>query len=133
MSKSDAAKDPFDTVRKLVDDWEKRIDGLANQVMDTNGFSLAMNSTQNLGLRLQRGIQDAMAAHLKNINMPSRDDVLRLGEAVQNLDKRLARVEILLEEAALANASGNARSRTGPARTRKPPSQQASQGGGIAS
>ncbi len=126
MSKPEASNDPFDTLRRLVDDWEKRIDGVANQVMGTDGFSQAMNKTQNLGLRVQKGVQDAMAAHLKNINMPSRDDVLSLGQAVQAMEKRLARVEYLLEEAAM-RAGGNQGPRSGPPRTRRPPSQQGGQ------
>lgn len=125
MSKPEASNDPFDTLRRLVDDWEKRIDGVANQVMGTDGFSLAMNKTQNLGLRVQKGVRDAMASHLKNINMPSRDDVIRLGEAVQAMEQRLARVEHLLE--VTAKGAGNQGPRSGPPRTRKPPSQRGGQ------
>jgi len=124
MSKPDATPDPFVPLRKLVDDWEQRIDGVANKVMGTDGFSQAMNQSQTLGLRLQKGFQDAMAAHLKNINMPSRGDVLRLAESVHALNQRMARMELLLEDV-LRNTGGNGGgSRSGPPRTRKPPSQR---------
>lgn len=124
MSKQDAASDPFDPLRKFVDDMEKRIDGVANKVMGTDGFSQAMNQTQNLGLRVQQGFQDAMAAHLKNINMPSRADVLRLAESVQALNQRMARMELLLEDVVRNTGNGQAATRSGPPRTRKPPSQR---------
>ncbi|MCC5886548.1 MAG: hypothetical protein JJT88_08950 [Gammaproteobacteria bacterium] len=124
MSKPDASNDPFDPLRKLVDDVEKRIDGVANKVMGTDGFSQAMNQTQNLGLRLQQGFQDAMATHLKNINMPSRGDVLRLAESVQALNQRMARMELLLEDVVRNTGSGQASAPSGPPRTRKPPSQR---------
>jgi len=124
MSKSDASSDPFDPLRKLVDDWEKRIDGVANKVMGTDGFSQAMNQSQTLGLRIQQGFQDAMAAHLKNINMPSRGDVLRLAESVQALDQRMARMELMLEDLLRNTGSVGTSVRSGPPRTRKPPSQR---------
>ena len=124
MSKPDASPDPSDPLRKFVDDWEKRIDGLANKVMGTDGFSQAMNQSQNLSLRIQQGFQDAMAAHLKNINMPSRGDVLRLAESVQTLNQRMARMELMLEDVLRNTGSGSVASRSGPPRTRKPPSQR---------
>lgn len=124
MSKPDSSADPFDPLRKLVDDWERRIDGVANKVMGTDGFSQAMNQSQNLSLRVQQGFQDAMAAHLKNINMPSRSDVLRLAESVQALDQRMARMEVMLEDLLRNTGSVSATGRSGPPRTRKPPSQR---------
>lgn len=124
MSKPEASSDPFDPLRKLVDDWEKRIDGVANRVMGTDGFSHAMNRSQTLSLRIQQSFQDAMAAHLKNINMPSRGDVLRLAESVQALDQRMARMEVMLEDLLRHSGSDNGARRSGPPRTRKPPSQR---------
>jgi polyhydroxyalkanoate synthesis regulator phasin len=124
MSKPDASPDPFDPLRKLVDDWEKRIDGVANKVMGTDGFSQAMNQTQTLSLRVQQGFQDAMGAHLKNINMPSRGDVLRLAESVQALNQRMARMENMLEQVLHNTGSAGTAGRSGPPRTRKPPSQR---------
>jgi len=131
MSKQDASNDPFDPLRKFVDDMEKRIDGVANKVMGTDGFSQAMNQTQTLSLKLQQGFQDAMAAHLKNINMPSRGDVLRLAESIQALNQRMARMELLLEDVARNTGSGPTAARSGPPRTRKPPSQRTAAGTGA--
>lgn len=118
-----ASDDPFDRLRTLVDDWERRIDGFANQVMGTDTFSRTMNQAQGLQLRIQRTVQDAMAAHLNNINMPSRDDVVRIGESLHTLERRMARVEELLTEVVRQQQGGSsaARIRTGPPRTRKPP------------
>lgn len=124
MSKPDTSSDPFDPLRKFVDDWEKRIDGVANKVMGTDGFSQAMNQSQTLSLRIQKGFQDAMAAHLKNINMPSRGDVLRLAESVQALNQRMARMELMLEDVLRHTGNNSGAGRSGPPRTRKPPSQR---------
>lgn len=122
--------DPLDPLRRLVDDWERRIDGVANQVMGTDGFSQAMNRGQSLGLRLQQGFRDAMAAHLKQMNMPSREDVLRLGETVQGLDQRIARIEQLLDD--LLRQTRPPPTIDGPPRTRKPPSQRQESSPGAA-
>lgn len=124
MSKPEPSSDSFDPLRKLVDDWEKRIDGVANKVMGTDGFTQALNQSQTLTLRLQRGFHDAMAAHLKNINMPSRGDLLRLAESVQALDQRMARMELMLEDLLRNTGSAGTAVRAGPPRTRRPPSQR---------
>ena len=101
----------------------RRINSVANRVMGTDEFSRGMNSVQSLQLGMQRAFMDAMAAHLNNLNMPSRADVTELGELMRSLDRRVSRVEMLLEQ--LAGADAEARSRRGPPRTKRPPSESA--------
>ena len=57
-------------------------------------------------------------------NMPTRDDLLRVAEAVQDLDRRLERIEELLAGMS-AERPGQAKPPSGPPRTKKPPSANA--------
>src|SRR6056297_165397 len=102
MSDRQSSADPMERFRELVTEWERGFDGLANRVMGTDEFSRTMNQVQNMQLRAQKAFADNMAKHLANLNLPSRDDVLRVGEAVHEVDMRLARLEQKLDELAYA-------------------------------
>lgn len=124
MSERQSSTDPMDRFRELVTEWERGFDALANRFMGTDEFSRAMNQFQNLQLSLQKAFAENMAKHLANVNVPSRDDILRIGEAVHEMDMRLARMEQRLDELARATGVAPTRPRKGPPRTRKPPSQR---------
>ncbi len=121
---SDQAPDPAEAFRKLVTEWERGFDRLANSLMGTEGYSRSMNQLQDLQLSARKAFQDFMAQNLSVANMPTRDDLLRVAQAVQDLDRRLERIEELLagmtgERASPAKPAG------GPPRTKKPPSAKA--------
>jgi hypothetical protein len=82
-----------------------------------------MNQLQDLQLSMQKRFNEAMAEQLANFNIPSRDDILQLGEAVHALDKRVARVESLLaKKTKKKKKKAESSARSGPPRTKQPPS-----------
>ncbi len=85
--------DPSATFLDWVTQWERSFDSMANQLMGTEGFSQAMNEFQKSQLNAQRMFAQNMAQLLTNMNMPTREDILRLSEAVQGIDRRLERIE----------------------------------------
>ncbi len=111
----DTPPDPGAAFRDWVTQWERSFDSLANQFMGTEGFSQAMNEFQKSQLNAQRMLAETMTQILTNMNMPTREDVMRLGEAVQGIDRRLERIETQLSVKA-ANSSQAKK----PPRTRKP-------------
>jgi hypothetical protein len=127
--------DPGEAFRNLITEWERGFDAMANRIMGTDEFSRGMNQLQDLQLSMQKRFNEAMAQQLTNLNIPSRDDILRLGESVRMLDKRLAGIEAQLSELKRKkkkNKEGKdddsgaaASARTGPPRTKKAPSQRA--------
>jgi hypothetical protein len=137
--KSKRPPDPTENFRNLVNEWERGFDAMANRFMGTDEFSRSMNQLQDLQLSMQKRFNEAMAEQLSNFNIPSRDDILQLGEAVHALDKRVARVESLLAKQAVKDAKKKKKknaakaepsARSGPPRTKQPPSarQEASDG-----
>ncbi|MEE4298678.1 MAG: hypothetical protein V2J24_04455 [Pseudomonadales bacterium] len=112
---------PLADLQQLITDWERRIDSVANRVMGTDEFSRGLNTVQSVQLGMQRAFLEAMATHLNNFNMPSRDDVIEIGETLRTLDRRVAHIEQLLE-AQSGDAGRDARVRRGPPRTKRPPS-----------
>ena len=85
--------DPGEAFRKMVTDWERNFDAFANRVMGTEGYSRAMNSAQSSQLRMQQAFAEMMGRQLSAMNIPTREDMLRLSETVASIDRRLARME----------------------------------------
>jgi hypothetical protein len=121
---SDKLPDPTEAFRNLVTEWERGFDAMANRLMGTEEFSRSMNRFQDLQLGLQKRFNEGMAQQLSNLNLPSRDDILRLGESVRALDKRLTRIEALLVKQS-PEAESRPTTRKGPPRTKRAPSERA--------
>jgi BMFP domain-containing protein YqiC len=125
VAQGNRSSDPTQRFRELITEWERGFDALANKFMGSDEFSRAMNQFQNLQLGAQKAFADTMARQLAALNLPSREDVLRVGEAVHELDRRVARLEARLDEIAEATGAVRAAERPGPRRTRRPPGDPA--------
>ena len=121
--------DPGAVFRDLVTQWERNFNAFANQIMGTESFSRAMQGAQKAQLTLQQTVSDVMQRHLTTMNMPTREDVIRISEKVHEIDRRLARIEMLLEASAAAQQTGSANP-SGPRRTKQPPEDYSQSRGG---
>ena len=101
---------------EMVTEWERNFDAFANQVMGTEAYSQAMNEMQKAQLAYQKNMMETMSQQLSAFNMPTREDVLQLAEAIRQMDRRLERIEDKLS----ANDSPKKKKKK-PSRTRKPP------------
>jgi hypothetical protein len=126
---SDKQPDPVEVFRNLVTEWERGFDAMANKIMGTEEFSRSMNQVQDLQLNMQKRFNEAMADQLTTFNVPSRDDILRLGESIRGLDKRLSKIEMLLAKQSKKGGKGKKgkKKHGGPPRTKQPPSAQREQ------
>jgi hypothetical protein len=117
--------DPAAAFRELVTTWERNINSVANQVMGTESFSRLMQEGQRLQLALQQATSEAMGRRLAALNMPTREDIIRLAEKLTEVDRRLARIEATLDGAEKVVAD------VAPAgakpRTRQPPAEYLTQ------
>jgi len=118
---NDSPRDPAAVFREFVTQWERNINTLANQVMGTESFSRLMQEGQRLQLAMQQATSEAMGRRLAAMNMPTRDDVIRLAEKLADVDRRLARIEASLEGDATVVPDDPPR--TGRPRTRQPPAE----------
>lgn len=117
----DSPPDPAAAFRELVTTWERNINSVANQIMGTESFSRLMQEMQRMQLALQQATSEAMGRRLASMNMPTREDVIRVAEKLADVERRLAHIEASLDgsaapaptEVALANRP----------RTRQPPAE----------
>ncbi|MCP5180093.1 MAG: hypothetical protein H6993_14855 [Pseudomonadales bacterium] len=111
--------------REMVTQWERNFDAFANQMMGTESFTRSMNQAQDAQMTMRKLFQDYMARNLETANMPTREDIVHLAEAVQAVDRRLSRIEDALMGMQSNSSPGSARQ--GPPRTKQPPSRQGDQ------
>lgn len=122
------ADSPLDTSlgiwREMIGQWEKGINTLANETMASDQFSGSANTLMNLSLKMQRTLGETMAAYLTALNLPSKADVVALGERLASIESRLDRLVAIAEKATAADLPAEARTPM-PPRTRRPPTPQA--------
>jgi len=116
---NESPPDPAATFRELVTTWERNLNSVANQVMGTESFSRLMQEGQRLQLALQQATSEAMGRRLAAMNMPTREDVIRLAEKLTEVDRRLARIEASLDGD--ATVVPDEPLRAAKPRTRQPP------------
>jgi hypothetical protein len=108
--------DPSAAFHEWVTQWERNFDSFANQVMGTEGFSQAMNEAQKSQLNAQRMFAETMSQLLISMNIPTRDDMLRLGEGMAAIERRLESIETKIGAGLKTKEAKKKR----PARTKKP-------------
>lgn len=101
--------------------WSEELTGMMKQ----NAVAQAVGKEINAALYSQQMLTQGMAASLSMFNLPTRDDILALGERVGQLEDSVARQEAMLVQLrnlALAPDSGK------PPRNRKPDALSARDG-----
>jgi hypothetical protein len=112
-------------VVQLWRDWltqsERQFNSFLNDAMGSDAFARSTGSYMELYAMFQRMTAQGMERYLNFMNMPSRTDIISLGETLRNIEARLARIEETLQIAAAAvDGPDYDRYRREPARTRRP-------------
>ncbi|VWX61634.1 hypothetical protein VARIO8X_50307 [Burkholderiales bacterium 8X] len=96
-------------------DWSEQLTGW----MKDDNVARLLGQEIHAGLYKQQMLAQSMAGPLAAMNLPSREDVVSLGERVGRLEDAVARVEALLTRTASPTAAPPARTRKAPARPRR--------------
>ncbi len=116
--------DPMAMWRDWVATSERQWNSFLNNAMATDEFSQAMGRFMDVYLGLQKNMNEVMGRYLQMANVPTRGDVLSLGERLSSLEERLIRIESMLAKQATsapaAKSEAPAAAKPRPPRTRKP-------------
>jgi hypothetical protein len=119
MSKNDspANLDPMKAWRdwfvKNERDWSESL----TNIIKSEAVSNALGEELKAQLYQQQAFSKSMAEPMARMNLPTRDDLMALGERLGQLEDAVARVEALLVQ----TRAGSASEAQKPPRTRKPP------------
>ena len=121
--------DPFAAWREWLSNSERQWNEFMNDAMATEEFSRSMGQFMDVYLNMQKSMSEGMGRYFTALNVPSRSDVLSLGERLTVIERQLASISMRLDALGVADAKSPARSSepaasapaTKPPRTKKPP------------
>jgi len=120
MSKSDSTPANFDPM-KAWRDWfvknEREWSEALTRVIKDDAVSSALGQELKAQLYQQQAFAKSMAGPMARMNLPTRDEVMALGERLGQLEDAVARVEALLVQAQSRGPTAAPK----PPRTRKAP------------
>ena len=111
---NDTPNDPMAFFRQMVSQWEKVTNEFGGKVASSSEFAQGMQGMTTASLTVQQAESEATGKALTAANMPTRADVIALGERLGALEAQLIRIEALLTKTSMPQTIG-------PKRTRKPP------------
>jgi hypothetical protein len=130
----DEQLDPVRIWREWMVKSEKMWSDHLTDMMGNEKFSKGMGRYIQEGLHTHRIFSDGMAQYLSNLNIPSRADVLDIGDRLGQIEDTLAALQIEIREqraqlTRLANSGVGASESVAPikpSRTKQPPAKPAS-------
>jgi polyhydroxyalkanoic acid synthase PhaR subunit len=89
---SAASSDPFEVWRHLYEANERAWTSALDQAMSRPEFGETSGKLLETMLAAQKAVRDNMRTYLETINVPTREDIARLGELVVGLEEKIDQV-----------------------------------------
>ncbi len=86
------ATDPFETWRELYDRNERAWSAALEEAMGSPEFGELSGRMLETMLAAQKSVRDNMRTYLESMNVPTREDIARLGELVVGLEEKVDQV-----------------------------------------
>jgi hypothetical protein len=117
-----AIPDPAATWRTLLSQSEQQWNAFLNQAMGSDQYTQSMGRMMEAYAAMQKNMAESMSRYLGALNMPTRTDILTLGDRLAMIEDRLAGIERMLgEPGARAEPTDGVAAAARPPRTKRPP------------
>lgn len=120
---ADKNTDPMQMWQNFLGDMEKKFNTFSNQAMGSEEFSRAMNQVTGVSVGAKKAFGDFMERYLAAMNLPSRSEMIDLGERLNTIESRLNEIMSLLQRVHADVAASDGQIAPRPPRTKRPPSQ----------
>ena len=90
--KTGPTTDPFEVWRQLYDANERTWSAALEQAMGSPEFGESSGKLLETMLAAQKSVRDNMRTYLETMNVPTREDIARLGELVIGLEEKIDQV-----------------------------------------
>ncbi|MCY3569482.1 MAG: hypothetical protein OXH38_12695 [Chloroflexi bacterium] len=115
--------DPAAAWREWMTQSERQWNEFFNQMMGTEEFSQNMGRNLDVFLHFQKTMSEAMGPYLTAMNIPTRTDILALGDRLMAIENRMAAIEAQLTQIKGAvEQQSPAKTASKPRRTKRPAS-----------
>ena len=122
MSMNESSTPDFtEAWRQWTTQSERQWNEFFNQMMGTEEFSQSLGRNLDVFLHFQKTMNEAMGSFFTAMNVPTRTDVLALGDRMLAIENRLAALEAQISAALAAAPANGTNARSRPKRTRRPP------------
>jgi hypothetical protein len=119
---ADKSNDPVAVWQNFIGEMEKGFNSLANQAMASPEFSKVVNQVGGVTAGAQKQLGDLMEKYLVSMNLPSRAQMVSMGERLQTIEGQLNEIKALLHQAQNSGAPEDGHpAPPRPPRTRRPP------------
>ena len=112
---ADAKGDPYELWRQWYEINERAWSSALEQAMDSREFSESSGKLLEAMLAAQKSVRENMRTYLETMNVPTREDIARLGELVVGLEEKIDQVADRLD--AIETALGELREPATPAKS----------------
>lgn len=115
--------DPAQWFRDMVTQWETMANQFGGEMSKSPEFAKAMHDVNSAQLAVRQTVHETMEKTLAAANIPSRSEIVDLGERLSRIEETLHRIETKLAVGGAAAADGNVAptaARPKPKRTKKP-------------
>ena len=121
---ADKSNDPVAMWQNMVGEMEKGFNSFANQAMASPEFSKVMNQVGSVGAGAQKQLGELMEKYLVSMNLPSRAQMVSMGERLQSIEGQLNEIKALLHQVHgnPGGPQGGHPAAPKPPRTKRPPS-----------
>ena len=89
---ADRATDPYEVWRELYETNERAWSSALEQAMSSTEFGEASGKLLETMLAAQKAVRENMRAYLETMNIPTREDIARVGELVIGLEEKVDQV-----------------------------------------
>jgi hypothetical protein len=122
VAEQTSAPDPFAMWREWVSQSERQWNTFLNQAMGSESYSQSVGRFMEFYVAAQKQLGESMGRYLTALNLPTRADLLSLGDRLAAIETRLSHIEAAL---ARGEAGDDAVPASRPPRTRRPPTPSA--------
>jgi hypothetical protein len=118
-----STSEAFSSWRDWVTQSETQLNKLLNDVMATEGYTRVLGGFTKVMVLMQKSTGEALERYFSALSLPTRSDVIELGQRLSSIESRLAAMEAALCHLAPKSgaASQPAAAVPRPPRTKKPP------------
>ncbi|MEW6768617.1 MAG: hypothetical protein AB1342_11365 [Pseudomonadota bacterium] len=121
---ADKPNDPVQLWHSMLAEMEKGFNAMATQVMGSEQFSRTAHQLTGATVGAQKTMGDMMEKYLVSMNMPSRAQMVSMGERLQTIEAQLNEIKAILYRAYPEAMTDSGTGVPRPPRTKQPPSSE---------
>src|SRR5881394_2502343 len=103
---AEKGNDPAVIWQTMLGEMEKGFNSFANQAMTSPEFSKVMNQVGGVSAGAQKQLAELMEKYLTSMNLPSRAQMVGIGERLNAIESQLNEITTLLRQANLTGGHG---------------------------